>query len=82
MLLQEKNKLKSDSMYAIQLGSMQVNGDRIVKVRLSMARLLTVVNERKKMRSEYRRHLEQEYIRECKAQELKELEEKNQLAKE
>ena len=34
----------------------------MVKVRLSMARLLTIVNERKKLRNEYRRHLEDEYI--------------------
>jgi len=27
-----------------------------------MARLLTIVNERKKLRNEYRRHLEDEYI--------------------
>ena len=29
-----------------------------------MARLLTVVNERKKIREQYRRHLEEEYIAE------------------
>ena len=39
------------------------------KVKLSMARLLTVVNERKKDRNEYRRHLENEYIAKKKAEE-------------
>jgi hypothetical protein len=39
------------------------------KVKLSMARLLTVVNERKKARNEYRRHLENEYIAKKKAEE-------------
>jgi len=34
-----------------------------------MARLLTVVNERKKLRSEYRVHLENEYIATKKAKE-------------
>lgn len=34
-----------------------------------MARLLTVVNERKKARNEYRKHLEDLYIAECKAAE-------------
>ena len=34
-----------------------------------MSRLLTVVNERKKLRNEYRAHLEDEYIAECKAAE-------------
>ena len=37
-----------------------------------MARLLTVVNERKKLRSEYRRILEDEYIAKKKAEELAE----------
>ena len=45
-----------------------------------MSRLLTVVNEREKLRSEYRMHLEQEYIRECKAQEQEELKAKNDEA--
>lgn len=40
-----------------------------------MSRLLTVVNERKKLRSEYRQHLEQEYIKEQKAEEMKKLRE-------
>jgi hypothetical protein len=34
-----------------------------------MARLLTIVNERKKLRNEYRRHLEDEYIAKKKAEE-------------
>lgn len=37
-----------------------------------MARLLTVVNERKKLRNEYRKHLEDEYIAKKKAEELAE----------
>ena len=35
-----------------------------------MARLLTVVNERKKLRNEYRRYLEDEYIAKKKAEEF------------
>ena len=41
----------------------------MIKVRLSMARLLTVVNERKRLRSQYRMHLEDEYIKQQKAKE-------------
>jgi hypothetical protein len=37
-----------------------------------MARLLTIVNERKKLRNEYRRHLEDEYIAKKKVEELAE----------
>jgi hypothetical protein len=39
------------------------------KVALSMARLLTVVNERKTIRSEYRVYLENQYIEKKKAEE-------------
>lgn len=38
-----------------------------------MARLLTVVNERKKIRGEYRKLLEDQYIAECKAAEAAQL---------
>ncbi len=38
-----------------------------------MARLLTVVNERKKLRNEYRKHLEDEYIAQKKSEELEQL---------
>ena len=37
-----------------------------------MARLLTVVNERKKLRSEYRAYLENQYIEKKKAEEREE----------
>lgn len=43
--------------------------DNLVKVRLSMSRLLTIVNERKKIRNEYRMHLEDTYIKERKEEE-------------
>ena len=36
-----------------------------------MARLLTIVNERKKLRNEYRKHLEDQYIASKKAEEAK-----------
>jgi hypothetical protein len=43
-----------------------------------MARLLTVVNERKKLRNEYRRHLEDEYIAQKKAEEQAAIEKDNE----
>lgn len=42
----------------------------LVKIRKSMARLLTVVNERKKIRNEYRAYLEDQYIADKKKEEL------------
>ena len=43
----------------------------LTKVNLSMARLLTVVNERKRLRVQYRQHLENQYIQEQKDAEMK-----------
>ena len=51
------------------MGQQFYGNDHMYKVKKSMARLLTVVNERKKIRTEYRNHLEQEYITEKKAEE-------------
>ena len=73
VLLQEKNKLKSDSLMSIQMGQYFYGNSNLLKVRLSMARLLTVVNERKKIRSEYRKHLEDEYIQMKKNEEAEAL---------
>ena len=62
VLLKEKNKLRSDLLISQQLQQMFYGHSDILKVKLSMNRLLTVVNERKKLRNEYRKHLEDEYI--------------------
>lgn len=43
----------------------------MLKVKTTMARLLTIVNERKKLRSEYRKQLENEFIAYQKAEEAK-----------
>lgn len=69
VLLKEKNKLKSDMLVSQQLQQMFYGYSDILKVKLSMARLLTVVNERKRLRNEYRKHLEDEYIARKKAEE-------------
>lgn len=54
----------------------------MLKVRLSQQRLLTVVNERKKLRNEYRKHLEDAYIAEKKAEELAEFKAERELKRE
>lgn len=72
VLLIEKNKLKSDLLMSIQMGQVFYGHSHIQKVRLSMARLLTVVNERKKIRNEYRAFLEDQYIKQQKRKEKKE----------
>lgn len=70
VLLKEKNKLKSDFLMSKQLQQYFFGFDNMMKVNLSMSRLLTVVNERKKLRNEYRAYLEDKYIAEQKAKEL------------
>ena len=69
VLLKEKNKLKSDFLMCKQMGQIFYGHSDLIKVRLSMARLLTVTNERKKLRNEYRKHLEDQYIAMKKKQE-------------
>lgn len=76
VLLKEKNKLKSDFLVSKQMQQMFYGFTDIVKVRQSMARLLTVVNERKKLRTEYRKVLEDEYIAKKKSEEAKAEEER------
>ena len=72
VLLKEKNKLKSDFLMCKQLGQNFFGKNDLKKVNLTMSRLLTVVNERKRLRAQYRIHLEDEYIRKVKERELNE----------
>lgn len=69
VLLKEKNKLKSDFLMCKQMAQVFYGHSELSKVALSMARLLTVVNERKTIRSEYRVYLENQYIEKKKAEE-------------
>lgn len=72
VLLKEKNKLKSDFLMTKQLGQVYFGKNDIKKVHLSMTRLLTIVNERKRLRSQYRIHLEDEYISKVKERQFAE----------
>ena len=45
VLLKEKNRILSDKLFLIQTGNAFVQSKLLLKVRLSMSRLLTVVNE-------------------------------------
>jgi large subunit ribosomal protein L47 len=62
VLLREKNALKSDNQYKFKVHEKIGPQGRLGKVKRTMARLLTIVNERKKVREEYRTHLEEEYL--------------------
>ena len=72
VLLKERNKLMSDRLLALQLNQEFAVQNNIRKVSLSMCRLLTVVNERKKLREKYRMYLENQYIQEKKNEEIRE----------
>ena len=61
--LKEKNKLKSDWLMAKQLQQGFYGYSDLLKVRMTMSRLLTIVNERKLLRNSYRKSLEDRYIR-------------------
>ena len=71
MLLKEKNRLLGDRLLAAQLNQQFTVHNNIKKVRLSMSRLLTVVNERKALREKYRKFLEDQYIAERKKEEIR-----------
>jgi large subunit ribosomal protein L47 len=81
VLLKEKNKLKSDFLVSKQMQQYFYGHQDLMKVRLSMARLLTVVNERKRLRAQYRAHLEDEYIKARKAEDEKAMLEQRELDK-
>lgn len=62
VLLREKSLLISDKQFKVQHRMNKGPQDRIIKVRISMARLLTVVHERHLVREAYKAALEQEYM--------------------
>lgn len=62
MLLKEKNALKSDYFLREKLENKKPPQNRLIKVKKSMARLLTILAQRKKVREEYKKQLEDEYV--------------------
>lgn len=62
MLLKEKNALKSDYFLREKLENKKPPQNRLIKVKKSMARLLTTLSQRKKVRDEYKKQLEDEYV--------------------
>lgn len=62
VLIKEKNALLADSAYKKKIYNTRGPQGRMSKLKVSMSRLLTVVNERKKVRDDYRKSLEDEYV--------------------
>ena len=62
ILLQEKNLLMADTQYRVQHRGGRGHQDRILKVKISQARLLTVVHERFLVRERFKAALEKEYM--------------------
>lgn len=62
VLLREKNLIASDNILKRKITGESGPQGQIGKVRVSMARLKTVLKERKLVRDAYRQHLEDEYV--------------------
>ena len=62
--LKEKNTILSDIRYVTKQSSRPPDFTRLISLKKTMARILTVISERKKVRENYRKHLEDEYVEE------------------
>ena len=71
VLLKEKLALKADFFYATKTNSRFFGKNDIKKIRFTMARVLTIINERKALINEFRSLLEDQYIYEAKKLEPK-----------
>lgn len=60
--LKEKNLLLADKVLHDRYNRMFHNKHRMYKVALTMRRILVVMKERQKVRNDYRRELEAEYV--------------------
>lgn len=61
-MLKERNAVKSDNLLHKRLYGYKGHIPRLPKLRIGMARLLTIVNERKASLRNYRKFLEDSYI--------------------
>ena len=67
VLLREKNTLLADACIYEKLAGEKMPQNRLGKVERAMARLQTVVAERKGVRGQFRRHLEHDYAQQLRA---------------
>jgi len=81
VLLKEKNLITSDNLLKRKISGEIGPQGQMGKVRVSMARIKTVLHERKRVRDEYRHHLEEQYVqtqRQEYEKQVKEVEAKNE----
>jgi len=62
--LKEKNTILSDVRYSSKQTNRPPDFTRLISLKKTMARILTILSERKKVRDGYRHHLEQQYMEE------------------
>jgi len=62
--LKEKNTILSDIRYQSKQSNRPPDFTRLVSLKKTMARILTILSERKKVRESYRSQLEDEYVEE------------------
>ncbi|CAD8153146.1 unnamed protein product [Paramecium octaurelia] len=63
VMLKEKNLLLSDGIFFKKVVGVKGRMGKLVQLKISMARLKTVVQEREKVRQKYRKQLEDEYVK-------------------
>ncbi|KAM3145951.1 39S ribosomal protein L47 [Paramecium bursaria] len=79
VLLMEKNLLLSDGIMNLHLiGSIGRQG-KLISVKKSMGRLLTIIGEREKVKKDYLKHLEDEYVKQKTEEYYKDLENNQQI---
>lgn len=73
VLLKEKNMVETNKLRLRKSRGTAPRSAKLNKVKQSMARLLTVMSERKKLRETYRRRLEDEYVEKKRQEELEKI---------
>ena len=73
VLLKEKNIVESRRLMQKKKTGKFPLSSKLPKVRTSMARLLTILSERKKIRENFKRKLENEYVEKKRQEELAKL---------
>ncbi|CAK75933.1 unnamed protein product (macronuclear) [Paramecium tetraurelia] len=63
VMLKEKNLLLSDGIFFKKVVGVKGRMGKLVQLKISMARLKTVVQERDRIRQKYRKQLEDEYVK-------------------
>lgn len=73
VLLKERNALKSDYIMSEKFEGKKPPQNRLLKVKKSMARLLTVLSERKRVREDYKKMLQDDYVEKKRQEDIEKI---------